>query len=334
MRKNKLKIRLIENNENNNNIDSKNKKLNLNINYAKLKFNKNILIQILKKTSLKKFISKKKKSQSNPSKINNRNDIKIPIKINNFNRISKTLGDYSKTVPKINKDFKMIPGIEKFHNITLEKINDLISTSNDTFREHKNTEKLIQSLKIDSIKKATIENIKNNYININDINISKENILPYLNKKSNRYNNTYINTFGNDINKQKRCLSLRKSDKNDVNEEIFYSKKISKSKISNNYITNKWLKSIQDSIKKYDILHRRSRVDRLIFGIENPEGCFEENLLDDKPGDKYIMLKTQMKNHKNKFEDIIREIKLNQKKSEYLMKKYIYDLISRKKKGY
>ena len=41
-----------------------------------------------------------------------------------------------------------------------------------------------------------------------------------------------------------------------------------------------------------------------------------------------------MKNHKNKFEDIIREIKLNQKKSEYLMKKYIYDLISRKKKGY
>ena len=63
MRKNKLKIRLIENKENNNNIDSKNKKLNLNINYAKLKFNKNILIQILKKTSLKKFISKKKKSQ-------------------------------------------------------------------------------------------------------------------------------------------------------------------------------------------------------------------------------------------------------------------------------
>ena len=36
----------------------------------------------------------------------------------------------------------------------------------------------------------------------------------------------------------------------------------------------------------------------------------------------------------DKFENIIREIKLNQKKSEYLMKKYIFDLLSRKKSVY
>ena len=98
--------------------------------------------------------------------------------------------------------------------------------------------------------------------------------------------------------------------------------------------TNKWLKSIKDSIKKYDVLHRSSRVDRLIFSIENPDGCFEESLFEDRPGDKYILFKNQMVKHKDKFENIIREIKLNQKKSEYLMKKYIFDLLSRKKPSY
>ena len=38
-----------------------------------------------------------------------------------------------------------------------------------------------------------------------------------------------------------------------------------------------------------------------------------------------------MTEYKNKFDNIIRDIKLNQKKSEYLMKKYIFDLLSRKK---
>ena len=38
-----------------------------------------------------------------------------------------------------------------------------------------------------------------------------------------------------------------------------------------------------------------------------------------------------MVRYKDKFENIIRDIKLNQKKSEYLMKKYIFDLLSRKK---
>ena len=56
--------------------------------------------------------------------------------------------------------------------------------------------------------------------------------------------------------------------------------------------------------------------------------------MEERPGDKYIMLKNQMKRRKNRFENIIREIKLNQKKSEYLMKKYIFDLLSRKKSVY
>ena len=41
-----------------------------------------------------------------------------------------------------------------------------------------------------------------------------------------------------------------------------------------------------------------------------------------------------MVRYKDKFDNIIRDIKLNQKRSEYLMKKYIFDLLSRKKDVY
>ena len=83
-----------------------------------------------------------------------------------------------------------------------------------------------------------------------------------------------------------------------------------------------------------NILRRGSIVDRLVFYIEKPEECFEENLLDKKPGDKYQLFKNQLTKHKNKLENIIKEIRLNQIKSEYLMKKYIFELLSKKKKVY
>ena len=84
----------------------------------------------------------------------------------------------------------------------------------------------------------------------------------------------------------------------------------------------------------FDILNRGSKIDRLIFYIEKPEECFEENLIDKKPGDKYQLFKNQIAKHKTKLENIIKEIRLNQIKSEYLMKKYIFDLLSKKKKIY
>ena len=51
-----------------------------------------------------------------------------------------------------------------------------------------------------------------------------------------------------------------------------------------------------------------------------------------KKGDKYQLLKKQIFKHKNKLEKIIKEMKLNQINNEYLMKKYIYNLLSRNKK--
>ena len=83
-----------------------------------------------------------------------------------------------------------------------------------------------------------------------------------------------------------------------------------------------------------NVYHRGSKIDRLIFYIEKPEECFEEHLTDKKPGDKYQLFKNQIAKHKTKLDNIIKEIRLNQIKSEYLMKKYIFELLSRKKKVY
>ena len=338
----------------NNNIEKENQNENnkrkLNINYSKLKFNKNLLIELLKKTLLKKISNSKNKSKNSNSsrvqKYNNNTDQTYNLEIKKRNILYNS--------------FFNNPEMKKFHNITAEKLNDLIQYSYETDKSQVCTNLKLNNLKVNNKKdenvgksfiknlKAINNNIKRGYhnyyqnnrssktndkypkyknnikhINIKDLNISEENIFPYI--------STGVN-YHNLCKKYNSLSKSKKANKNDKEEKI--TKNIFMSKTSTNYATNKWLKSIKDSIKKYDVLHRSSRVDRLIFSIENPDGCFEESLFEDRPGDKYILFKNQMVKHKDKFENIIREIKLNQKKSEYLMKKYIFDLLSRKKPSY
>ena len=312
-------------------------------NNAKLMFGKNLLIQLLKKKTLRKFLEKKIKSKNN---------------IDNFNVKDKNSTDKAK---KIYKSFQKIPEMKKFHNITAEKICDLIyqknEITNSPIRKSHKFNKLQLNLKTEEYNskpvhktKKFVPNWKTNintqywpnntkdkennnypryknnikYINISDLNINKENkenILPYLSSRLNYHNKN--NKKYNSLSKIRKNLIANSSPKD--------PKKLFNNKTVTNYATNKWLESIKSSIKRYDVLHRSSRIDRLIFLLENPDGCFEENLLEDRPGDRYILLKHQMTKYKNKFDNIIREIKLNQKKSEYLMKKYIFDLLSRKK---
>ena len=318
--------------------------------YLKLKFNKNLLIEILKKSRLRRMSEKKKNAKNSSSS-----------RFHNFNKTEKPLYSKDKIINKIYQNFQDFPEMKKFHNITLEKLTNLITSNEETdkssqyskfrfnnmnlkikpednninsyrkkfqnltnikksnFNYFKNTEQYAGG--IHQFPKYTSTDIKN--INLNDLNLNKDNMLPLLSTKSNE--SIPITT---------KYSSLSKTKKNIIQNKAITPKKKFMSKASKEYQTNKWLESIRDSIKKYDILHRSSRIDRLIFVIENPEGCFEENLMEEKPGDKYIMLKNQMIRHKDKFENIIREIKLNQKKSEYLMKKYIFDLLSRKKSVY
>ena len=51
--------------------------------------------------------------------------------------------------------------------------------------------------------------------------------------------------------------------------------------------TKKWLEFIKDSIEKFDFFNRNSKLDRILFYMVKPNECFEENVLDIKPGDKY-----------------------------------------------
>ena len=320
----------------------------------KLKFNKYLLIELLKKTRLRKLSEKKNKAKNSNSS-----------RFNNFNNTEKQFDTQDKKINKIYQNFQDYPEMKKFHNITLETLSDLIKSNDETdrssqypklrytninlkinpdinksnsymkkfqnitnmkrsnFNFYKNVEK--NMIKNKYLKYSTnTANIKNINLDLIDLNLNNENMLPILSTKSNESNP--INT--------KYSFSQKKQKRNIMENKETTPKKKFMSKISKENQTNKWLQSIRDSIKKYDILHRSSRIDRLIFVIENPEGCFEENLMEERPGDKYIMLKNQMIRRKDKFENIIREIKLNQKKSEYLMKKYIFDLLSRKKSVY
>ena len=349
MTENKMMLKLINPNDNNKNQkanstnETKNRKDNKSA--SRLKYNKNLLIQILKKTKFKHLLEKKNKDKSNTSKINDFNTDK-PVNSND-------------KVKNIFKNFKDIPEMKKYHNITEEKITDLINSKDKIeetkkifniksikFREQLKTEgneRILLKNKLNFMKttnkKDYFQNLLNSHqkkesnkyptymnnikiMNINDINLNKDNILPYLSTRLTEHSHN------------NKHYSLSKSRKITLtNKDPTSSKKLFMNKTSSNYATNKWLKGIKDSIKKYEVLQRSSRIDRLIFVIENPDGCFEENLFEERPGDKYIMLKNQMVRYKDKFENKLRDIKMNQKKSEYLMKKYIFDL-SRKKKIY
>ena len=101
--------------------DNKTQKLNLTSenfkrksNFSKLKFNKNLLIQILKKATLRKITEKKSKAKNNSIS-----------KVTDFNNTDKRLNSNDKT-KKIYNNIQNIPEMKKFHNITAEKIVDLI----------------------------------------------------------------------------------------------------------------------------------------------------------------------------------------------------------------
>ena len=312
------------------NLTDTNKRKNPTLNYSKLKFNKNLLIQILKKTILKQIQKKKSKTKIyNTSKMND-----LLIKDKPLILMNKTNNLFH--------NFQNMPEMKKFHNITAEKIDDLINSKDELDKSSKLKKNInnINNIKLriktneneDGALKLKLNLIKNKerkkgfhnflnkeqnkennknpkyknnikYININDLNLNKENILPYLSPSS------------NDQSRSRKYNSSSKTKKNKpTNKEQTNLKKFFMTKTSKNYATNKWLESLKQSIKKYDVLHRSSRIDRLIFSLENHGDCFKENIFEDRPGDKYILLKNQMVRYKDNFENIIRDIKLNQKK--------------------
>ena len=56
--------------------------------------------------------------------------------------------------------------------------------------------------------------------------------------------------------------------------------------------------------KTSHLLNRSSNLDRLLFKLEKPSECFEENVYGLRAGDKYISLKNKIINKKNKIFNI------------------------------
>ena len=291
-----------------------------------LKFNNNILLNLLKKSNLKK---KRFISQTHSK-----------ITFNSFNdeNINSKLTKDIKILYNLNKKFHDLPGLSKFHNLTNEKMNNLIKTEESSYNLIKTYENKKSQINL-KIKERVFDNIEliNNKRYLND-----KNIIIVNNKNDFLRHSLGAKKFKLNINKLKKStttnLYTNSSSSNQQNEKASILDKISHEKkiklIKNNTNnTQIWMAPLKSS-SNHNILHRGSIVDRLVFYIEKPEECFEENLLDKKPGDKYQLFKNQLTKHKNKLENIIKEIRLNQIKSEYLMKKYIFELLSKKKKVY
>lgn len=119
-------------------------------------------------------------------------------------------------------------------------------------------------------------------------------------------------------------------------EKIYNLIKSGKRSYTNNYENNKSYNPNDDennkfhlsSIQKSQFLNRGSKIDRLIFKLENPNGCFEENVYSLKAGDKYISFKNQIIKQRKQIEKIFYKNKMSLISDETSIKRYIYKLYS------
>ena len=264
----------------------------------------------------------------------------------------------------LNKKFYNLPGLSKFHNINDEKINNLIKSDDEPHKSIK-IFNIHNTKKISNYKSYEDLNTKKNAISYFN-NIYKKNAK--LNNKSQKYNNIILSNnrnnfllFNMDSKKTNLDSNERYSNSNNLSnirsrnvflfdknivlpnsksekiliEKLLSNKKIKLSRVyktNNSYEMQKCLTS--DSMKILDIPIKNRKNDIRLILYEKTDESFEDNFFYKKTGDKYHLFKKQISKHKNKLEKLIKEIRLNQIKNEYLMKKYIYNLISKKKKKY
>ena len=141
------------------------------------------------------------------------------------------------------------------------------------------------------------------------------------------------------LNKNFNRMNSFDKSKEKINNLIISGKKKS---FVNNYENNKSYIPYDDennkfhlsNIQKSQFLNRSSKIDRLIFKLENPNGCFEENVFSLKAGDKYISFKNQIIRQRKQIEKIFYKNKKSLISDETLIKKYIYKLYSDTNKKY
>ena len=316
------------------NYNLKLSKANSQLKHPKIKLKQQLLINLLKNSNIKRRTGG--------------NQTHSIISYHSFNNIKDNiLNTDFKNYYNLNKNFHNLPGLSKFHNLTNEKMNNLIKSdvnykSAKSFNNNINNK---HNLKIKSCENNNKEKIFNNRY------ITDKSIIIYKNKdeffehskgskkvklKMNKFKKNFTNSLlylrnEKPLLNSNNSLSYLKNEKEIVEKITSNVKKmkLNRSFNPNKYSTQIWMASVKDLNKNNDILNMGTKKDKLIFYIEKPEESY-----DLKPIDKYQLLKNQIAKHKNKLENIIKEMKLNQIKNEYLMKKFIFDLMSRKKKIY
>ena len=247
----------------------------------------------------------------------------------------------------------------------LEKFHILNSTVNDRSKDKNfRTENKSLTLNLSKIGKVKYENNKinnrlsegklinhhrNNNLCINDGQLKISNHRKQNITDSSYNNNLYLYTQPNHcfykvIHRNKESNPKTKLNKNynrmnsfDKSKEKIYNLINSgKKSYTNNCENNKSYNPNDDennkfhlsSIQKSQFLNRSSKIDRLIFKLEKPNECFEENVYSLKAGDKYISFKNQIIKQRKQIEKIFYKNKMSLISDETLIKKYIYKLYS------
>lgn len=317
------------------NLKQKNFNIKKKLDYTKLRINKNILKNIIKRSNLKKL---HKKSLTH-------------TKLEFFNKKKNLINPEFKASYDLNKKFHELPSLSKFTNITCEKINYLIKSTDINNNKHKNSNsynfnsylynKTRRKIDTSSNDNNNLRNKTTNFIrNYSD----KEEYFLYNKNKDKSNNNYMINNVESKLFKLKlKKLNSNKTPNNtnlhDTKNSVKGLKHNSYNKIKLNIVkkivpksaTKRWIDSIKDSLNNYNFTQRQIKNEKMGKFNELSEKCCDEIDVDEKSEDKFAEFKNQLNKHKNKLEQIIREIKKTQVNNEYLMKKYIFELLTKKK---
>lgn len=275
----------------------------------------------------------------------------------NLNYFPKSKNRFSKDfkyITNLNQNYLDLPGISNFHNITGEKINSLIKsndkdeTSSFIYYNTNNNYKMKSERKTndrhsaDNSKKKTILSKKNNNIFFNRISTAIKDITqnnrykkyklePNIFKMKIREINSNLTKdldhFKTQIVSLKDLVTpikkekLKNKDKNLLNKIKLTNLS---NKRANKSATKRWVESLRSSIRTYDFIAKGKSLPR-------KRKNNEENDMEEKQEDQYILLKNKISIHESKFEKYIRKIKLNQVNKEHLMKKFIFDTVTSKK---
>ena len=358
-----------------NKYNNKKKKIFL----TNLKFGKNLLIWLLRKS---KYIDEQK--------INSVKKIKKNINEAKENTIK------NKQKNRLSEKYKITPQIDKLRFLTDESMNELLKTEQDTskyysptninifsnnelkekiniFRtnqrlhiapsKNNNKQYLKYNITFSSLNSNNKDNKKRENKKIINIKLScdnpKEKLFVKNYKSKNFHNKVKINDRNllSSANKNKKNLNCQiytqlneelKKKKNAKYKKIFLKKRnvteIQKKKsfTQQNLLEEKDKFTIKESYNKNGknqieykpnkIFNKSSKVDRLLFKLENPYECFEENVSSNRPEDKFISFKNQIVKQKNKTIKMFYEYKKQLRVNESHMTKYIYKIFSDRNK--